>query len=78
MAVTSNTEHNSKMIKNSKVTKIFDDLDTFRQFCVDYGYVFNERDLYKRNANAYVNFERCQMGKTFADNWAEDSARGNR
>jgi hypothetical protein len=78
MAVTSNMESNNSMIKNTKVNKIFDDLDAFRQFCVDYGYVFNEKDLYRRNSHSYVNFERAQMNKSFADNWAEDSVRASR
>ena len=38
------------MIKNRNVNRVFNDLDDYRNFCVNYGYVFNEKDLYKRNS----------------------------
>lgn len=28
-----------------QMTKLFDDLDNYRKFCVEYGYVFNEAQL---------------------------------
>lgn len=71
-------EHNANMIKNNRVNKVFQDLETFRQFCVDYGYSFNEKDLYNRKSFAYNNYERYQLGKSFTDQWAEDAARLNR
>ena len=31
---------------NPKTTQILDDLEKFLNFCVDYGYRYNESDLY--------------------------------
>lgn len=51
-----------------EVTQIFDDLDTYRQFCVDYGYVFDERDLYK-DRGAYAEFLKMRKGREPWDQW---------
>lgn len=72
MAVTSNGKLN--MIKNRNVNRVFNDLDDFREFCVNYGYVFDEKELYKRNSNAYVQYERHRRGDAFTDQWADDAA----
>jgi hypothetical protein len=61
------------MIKNKTVSRIFDDLDAYRNFCREYGYVFNEADLYKRNT-AYSQFERARRGDAVVNNWELDSA----
>jgi hypothetical protein len=62
------------MIKNRNVNRVFNDLDDYRNFCVTYGYVFDEKDLYKRNNLAYVQYERYRRGDAFIDRWAEDAA----
>ena len=31
---------------NPKVNQIFEDLENYREFCVDYGFVFNGATLY--------------------------------
>jgi hypothetical protein len=71
MAVTSNGKSN--MINNRTVARVFDELDTYREFCVEYGFVFNEKDLYKRNT-AYGQFERAKRGDRVVNNWVEDAA----
>lgn len=62
------------MIKNRNVNRVFNDLDDYREFCVTYGYVFDEKDLYKRNSPAYVQYERHRRSDPFTDHWAEDAA----
>lgn len=57
--------------------RVFDDLDMYKDFCVKMGYVFNERDLYKRNT-AYGQFERSKRGDRVIDNWIEDANRFGR
>ena len=59
-------------MKNKLVNKVFDDLDAYRNFCRDFGYVFNEKDLYKRNT-AYGQYERFRRGDRVVNNWEEDS-----
>jgi hypothetical protein len=69
MAVTSNGKFD--MIKNRTVARVFEDLDVYREFCVEYGYIFNEKDLYKRNT-AYGQYERAKRGDRVINNWDED------
>jgi hypothetical protein len=59
------------MIKNRLVNKTFDDLDAYRNFCVEYGFVFNEADLYKRNT-PYGQYERHRRGDHVRNNWVQD------
>ena len=59
------------MIKNRTVARVFEDLDVYREFCVEYGYIFNEKDLYKRNT-AYGQYERAKRGDRVINNWDED------
>ena len=61
------------MIKNRNVARTFDDLDAYRKFCVEFGYVFDEKDLYKRNT-PYGQFERARRGDRVVNNWTEDAA----
>lgn len=61
------------MIKNKTVARIFDELDAYRAFCVEYGYIFNERDLGKRNSFSFSQYERARRGDSVVNNWANDS-----
>ncbi len=51
-----------------EVQQIFDELDAYRQFCRDYGYVFDERDLYK-DRNGYAEFNKMRRGREPWDQW---------
>lgn len=51
-----------------EVSKIFDDLNEYREFCVRYGYRFNEADLYN-DRSIYGDFMRTKKGKHPRDNW---------
>lgn len=72
MVATSSGKSNMT-IKNRNVSKVFDDLDAYRNFCVEYGYVFNEADLYKRNT-AYSQFEKVRRGESVPNNWVLEAA----
>ena len=54
------------------VDKIFDDLDSYRDFCRDYGYVFNERDLYTQKSYIYRQYLKFIAGKPVKDNWEQE------
>ena len=60
------------MIRNKKIHQIFDELDAYRDFCRDYGYIFDEKDLYRRNT-PYGQFERVKRGDYVTNHWVEDS-----
>lgn len=51
-----------------EVTKIFDDLDEYRQFCVDFGHRYNEADL-GNERSPYGDYQRFKKGKMVRDNW---------
>jgi hypothetical protein len=56
-----------------EVTKIFEDLESYQQFCRDYGYVFDESHLYNevvgKNSTPYQEYLRLQRGRTPWDQW---------
>jgi hypothetical protein len=56
---------------NPKVKQIFEDLDNYRQFCVDYGYVFNEATLYDMRNFVYRQHTKQLQGKSAKYNWEE-------
>lgn len=60
---------------NPKVKAIFEDLDQFRRFCRDYGYRYDERDLYNWKSYAYQQFNKHLQGKIAKDMWIQDSRR---
>lgn len=56
---------------NPKVAQIFTDLENYREFCVDFGYVFNEATLYDMRSFVYRQFQKHQTGKFAKYNWEE-------
>ena len=60
---------------NPRVTAIFEDLEQFLRFCQDFGYRFNEADLYNWKSYAYQQFNKHLQGKFAKDMWNIDSRR---
>jgi hypothetical protein len=60
---------------SSTVTQIFDDLDKYRDFCREYGYRFDERDLYSSQNYIWRQYQKFVAGKTVKDQWSIDLAR---
>ena len=58
-------------IKYPEINKIFDDLDTYRNFCKEFGYVFNEAHLYD-GKTPWGQFDRYKRGQRIVNNWKED------
>jgi hypothetical protein len=61
---------------NPKVRQIFEDLEKYKEFCVDYGYVFDEAHLYDMKQFSYRQHTKQLSGKQPKNNWIEDS-KGN-
>ena len=57
------------------VNKIFDDLDNFKDFCRDYGYRYNEKDLYNWKSYAWQQYNKLLNGKNVKDMWEQDARR---
>lgn len=72
MVATSNIRENLKMIRNKRVAQVFDDLDGYRNFCRDNGYMFDEKDLYRRGT-PYGQYERAKRGDPVVNHWVEDA-----
>jgi hypothetical protein len=56
---------------NHKVRQIFDDLEKYRDFCVDYGYKFDEATLYDMRNYVYRQHNKNLTGKPVKNNWDE-------
>jgi len=65
------------LVMKPEVTHIFDELDRYRKFCVDFGYVFNEAHL-GNDHSPYADFLRWQQGKYPRDNWIWAVKQGRR
>jgi len=60
---------------NPRVTEIFEDLDHYRDFCVDYGYRYNEADLYNFRSYAWQQYAKYSSNKNAKNMWWEDARR---
>jgi hypothetical protein len=52
-----------------------EDLDNFLEFCKEYGYRFNESDLYNFKAYAWQQYNKFIQGKNAKNMWVEDARR---
>jgi hypothetical protein len=60
---------------NPRVNQIFDDLEKYRDFCVDFGYKFDESNLYNMRNYAYQQYSKYTSRKNFKDQWEADQRR---
>ena len=58
---------------NPRVHQIFDDLEKYKEFCVDFGYKFDEATLYDMRSFAYRQHQKQLAGKYPKNSWSEDS-----
>ena len=63
---------------NPKVKSIFEDLEQYLRFCQDFGYKYDEKDLYNWKSYAYQQFNKHLQGKFAKDMWSIDSSRRSR
>jgi len=60
---------------NPRVAEMQRDLEYLLEFCQDYGYRFNEADLYNFKSYAWQQFSKCSQGKNVKNMWDEDTRR---
>ena len=60
---------------NPRVTEIFNDLEQYEEFCKDYGYRYNEADLYNFKTYAWQQYTKYTQGKNAKNMWWEDARR---
>ena len=56
---------------NPKVNQIFEDLEKYKEFCVDYGYKFDEATLYDMRNYVYRQHNKYLTGKNVKNNWED-------
>jgi hypothetical protein len=60
---------------NARANQVLDDLERYLEFCQDYGYRYNEADLYNFKSYAFQQFNKFSQGKTAKSQWDEDLRR---
>jgi hypothetical protein len=55
---------------NPRTQKVFDDLDKYRNFCREYGYRFDEADLYSNRSYVWRQYGKLLTGKEVKDQWS--------
>jgi hypothetical protein len=63
---------------NPRVTQVFDDLERYLEFCQEFGYRYNEAELYNWKSYAYQQFMKFSQGKPVKDMWTQDQRRPGR
>lgn len=60
---------------SSRVNQIFNDLDNYRNFCRNFGYKFDEADLYSQRSYVFRQFQKFVAGKSVKNQWEIDLAK---
>ena len=63
----------SERRSNNQVNQIFNDLELYLNFCRDFGYRYDEAELYSNKSFVYRQFTKFLAGKPAKDMWEQDS-----
>jgi hypothetical protein len=55
------------------INQIFDDLEKYLDFCVEYGYPYDEADLYNARSYAFRQFGKAMTGRFGKNQWEEQA-----
>ena len=55
-----------------KVEQVFNDLDGYKRFCIQFGWTYNEADLYDTSKKSYKSYIEFKEGKRVPNNWVKD------
>lgn len=55
---------------NQRTLKVFQDLEKFKEFTREYGYRFDEADLYSNRSYVWRQYTKLGAGKEVKDQWA--------
>lgn len=58
---------------SAEIKKVFDDLDDYLRFCKEFGWAYNEADLYREDAPAYAEYKRFKAGTRIPKIWMRDA-----
>jgi hypothetical protein len=62
---------------NPQVNQLFEAIEKYKEFCVNYGYKFDESHVHDMKSYPYQQFTKFLSGKNFKDQWADDARRLN-
>ena len=65
-------------MKKSSIDQVWEDLNRYLDFCRDYGYRYNEADLYNNKKYPYQQFRKFVAGKNAKNMWDIDMHRRSR
>lgn len=68
----------SKAYRNPRTEQVLNDLQRYLNFCRNYGYRYNEADLYNNKKYPYQQFRKFEAGKNAKNMWDIDINRGSR
>lgn len=60
---------------NPRAIQTQEELSKFLEFCREYGYRFNESDLYNFKSYAWQQYNKYSQGKNAKNMWVEDARR---
>lgn len=58
--------------RDQNLEQIWEDLEAYRNFCRDFGYKFDEKDLYNMRTYPFQQFNKFRNGKNCKDQWQFD------
>lgn len=58
---------------NPAASQVHDDLENFLDFCRNYGYRFEESELYSNKSHSWRQFQKFVSHKHVRDQWEEDA-----
>lgn len=64
-----------KFEMNVATKKVFEDMENFLDFCREFGYRFNQGDLYNFKSYAWQQYNKFINGKNAKNMWDEDARR---
>lgn len=64
-----------KFRKNPRTEQVWTDLEAYRDFCRDFGYVFRESDLYNMRTYPFQQYNKFRNGKRCKNQWEIDLKR---
>jgi len=57
---------------NSRTMQVFEDLEKYLDFCREFGYKYDESDLYNNKSHVYRQYNKFLNGKDVKDMWEQD------
>lgn len=55
-----------------EVERVFDDLASYKRFCIQFGWIYDEAHLYDSNKKSYQSYIEFKQGKRVPNNWVKD------